>query len=287
MKRNIILFVAAAFALLLAASCNRKVEYQFGSYATLYHNNYSVAETIGELHIPVLVENTNGAEVQVSVKVDDGTAKDGIDYEVVSPVNGILSFAGDTDSLAVVIKITSFEGEFTGAKDFTVSIASATEGFTLGQLSKANVKIEDLDHPLARFVGDWAGDVMFATNPPTPLSTVLNIAIDANDDTYTKLIVTGWEAHPSYAGYALPVTAVYDSQKSTIYIPAGQAAWGVDGYGFVFYGFDGTNAVNLELAYDPNADTLTQMNYYGCYSTEGDDQGWWSLYQPGAVFTKQ
>ena len=287
MKRNIILFVAATVALLLAASCNRKVEYQFESYATLYNSSYAVAENVGELRIPVLVNNTNGADVQISVKVNEGKALDGVDYEVVSPANGLLSFTGETDSLDVVIKIIAFEGEFTGAKDFSVNITSATDGLSVGTINSANVIIQDLDHPLSMLVGQWEGTVQFATNPPTPLPAVLNIAIDEADETYSKVIIEGWEAHPSYAGYQLPIVGIYDAERSTLLVPPGQAAWGVDGYGFVFYGFDGSNAVNLELVYDPKTETLTQANYYGCYSTAGSDQGWWSLYQPGAVFTKK
>ena len=287
MKRNIILFVAATVALLLAASCNRKVEYQFESYATLYNSSYAVAENVGELRIPVLVNNTNGADVQISVKVNEGKALDGVDYEVVSPANGLLSFTGETDSLDVVIKIIAFEGEFTGAKDFSVNITSATDGLSVGTINSANVIIQDLDHPLSMLVGQWEGTVQFATNPPTPLPAVLNITIDETDETYSKVIIEGWEAHPNYGGYALPIVGIYDAERSTLLVPPGQAAWGVDGYGFVFYGFDGSNAVNLELVYDPKTETLTQANYYGCYSTAGSDQGWWSLYQPGAVFTKK
>ena len=287
MKRNIILFVAATVALLLAASCNRKVEYQFESYATLYNSSYAVAENVGELRIPVLVNNTNGADVQISVKVNEGKALDGVDYEVVSPANGLLSFTGETDSLDVVIKIIAFEGEFTGAKDFSVNITSATDGLSVGTINTANVIIQDLDHPLSMLAGQWEGTVQFASNPPTPLPAVLNIAIDETDETYSKVIIEGWEAHPNYGGYALPIVGIYDAKRSTLLVPPGQAAWGVDGYGFVFYGFDGSSAVNLELVYDPKTETLTQANYYGCYSTAGSDQGWWSLYQPGAVFTKK
>ena len=294
MKRNILFFVAAAFTLLLAASCNRKVEYQFTPYATVYHSNYEVKENVGELRIPVLVNNATGAEVQVAVKVAEGKAKEGVDYEVVSPVNGILTFSGETDSLDVVINITSFEGEFTGPKDFSVSIESLTDGLPLGLFAKANVKIEDLDHPLvvAGLVGEWNGQVNYATNPPTPLTTTLKTSVDPEDDTYTKLIVEGWEAHPSYGGYALPVTAVYDFDKSCLYILNGQPGWYVNSaYHFLFLAFVASRetATPLELVYDQAAGTLTQMGYYGAYNTIGapEDQGFYSLYVPGGVFTKK
>jgi len=280
------------FTLVLAASCNRKFEYEPMTYATLYHTSYSVDETVGEVRVPVLLNNSNGSEVQVSVKLNAGKAVEGVDYELISPASGILTFSGETDSLDVVIGITSFEGEFTGAKDFSLEISSLTAGVTVANVNTiARFNINDLDHPLSAFVGEWEGTLMFATNPPTPLPAVLSISIDEADETYTKMIIDGWEAHPSYKGYAVPVSAVYDASTSTVNVLAGQMAWNVSGYGFVFYGFDGSNVIDLRLAYDAEAGTLTQMDMYGCYNTvivvDESDLGWWSLYQSGTVFTKK
>ena len=289
MKRNILFFIAAVSALLLSVSCDRKYEYQELAYATLYKTSYSIAENIGQLKVPVLLNNAPGSDVQVSVNIIPGTAEKDTDYKLISPAGGVLTFSGDTDSLDVVIDITSFEGEFTGGKDFTIEIAALTDGVLNGKHTLAKVAIADLDHPLSPFEGEWQGTVYFASNPPQPLDVTLNLTIDSEDDTYTKMYLTGWEAHPSYGKYAVPVVAEFDSKSSTLSVKPGQAAWDVPGYGFVFYGFDGQNAVPLELKYNPTENTLTQINYYGCYCTSGsspDDLGWWTLYQPGAVFTK-
>ena len=123
MKRNILFFIAAVSALLLSVSCDRKYEYQELAYATLYKTSYSIAENIGQLKVPVLLNNAPGSDVQVSVKIIPGTAEKDTDYKLISPAGGVLTFSGDTDSLDVVIDITSFEGEFTGGKDFTIEIA--------------------------------------------------------------------------------------------------------------------------------------------------------------------
>lgn len=260
------------------------------TYATLYHTAYSVKETVGQVTVPVLLNNPTGSEVQMSVSVVGGNAVEGEDYEIVSPASGVLTFSGDTDSLAVVVDIISHEGEFTGGKDLSIQLSSLTSGVTVNNFNTCKISITDLDHPLSAFVGEWEGTLMFATNPPTPLSTVLNITIDAEDETYTKMIIDGWEAHPSYKGYAVPVTAVYDPAKSpNVHVLVGQVAWNVQGYGFTFFGYDGSSAVDLELAYDAEARTLTQLNMYGCYNTIGADEdlGWWSLYNAGTVFTKK
>lgn len=286
MKRNIILFVAAAVTLLLAASCNRKVEYQYEKYATLYHSSFTVAENAGELRIPVLVKNTKGADVQVSVKIAEGTAEEGVDYEVVSPANGILSFSGDTDSLDVVINLlTPDVGEFTGAKNFTVSVASATEGVGVGLISNANVTIDDIDHPLAAFIGTWTGD-MLGMFQSAKWPTTITISADPNGDPFTDLIFDGGinpyfvaaiGANPSF-------TAKVDGAVATVLAeqPMGYSD-------VVLLGFDHADpdaAANYDNAhFELQEDgTLVQLNAFGAYTPSG--KGFYEIYLGGAVFTK-
>ena len=192
MKRNIILFVAAAVALLSTVSCSRKVEYEFEAYATMYGASYSVSETAGEFKLPVLLQNATGSDVQITVNVAEGKAKEGVDYEVLSPANGILNFSGETDSLDVVIKIfDTFKEEFTGTKDFTVSIASATNGVNVGIINQTKVSIEDINHPLARFIGKWTGEMTgFFGNWPKA-ATTFTVSADPEGDPFTDLIVSG------------------------------------------------------------------------------------------------
>lgn len=286
MKRNIILFVAAAVTLLLAASCNRKVEYQYEKYATLYHSSFTVAENAGELRIPVLVKNTKGADVQVSVKIAEGTAVEGVDYEVVSPANGILSFSGDTDSLDVVINLlTPALGEFTGAKNFNVSVASATEGVGVGLISNANVIIDDIDHPLAAFIGTWTGD-MLGMFQSAKWPTTITISADPNGDPFTDLIFDGGinpyfvaaiGANPSF-------TAKVDGAVATVLAeqPMGYSD-------VVLLGFDHADpdaAANYDNAhFELQEDgTLVQLNAFGAYTPSG--KGFYEIYLGGAVFTK-
>ena len=287
MKRNIILFVAAAVTLLLAASCNRKVEYQYEKYATLYHSSFTVAENAGELRIPVLVKNTKGADVQVSVKIAEGSAEEGVDYEVVSPANGILSFSGDTDSLDVVINLlTPALGEFTGAKNFTVSVASATEGVGVGLISNANVTIDDIDHPLAAFIGSWTGEMvgMFGNWPKGP--STITVTADPNGDPFTDLIFDGGinpyfvaaiGANPSF-------TAKVDGNTVTVLAEQPMGYSDVVHLGFDHADPDAASSYDharFELQEDG---TLVQLNAFGAYTPSGS--GFYEIYLGGAVFTK-
>lgn len=290
MKRNIILFVAAAVTLLLAASCNRKVEYQYEKYATLYHSSFSVAENAGELRIPVLVNNTKGADVQVSVKVTEGKALEGVDYDVVSPANGILSFSGETDSLDVVVKIfDSFLGEFTGAKDFSVSIASATDGVIVGQLDNATVTINDLDHPMSSFIGYWSGTTTEEFSGSSITMTYDIIADPNKPDEYNRLILT--TVDPYVLGIEVKlegIATLNEDGTGEIVIPNNQPL-GMNlnvGPG-LYVGVDATSWANAssysDIYMNLNADgTMTLVNGYGVL----DDQYIYGFYQGGCTLTK-
>lgn len=288
MKRNIILFVAATVTLLLAASCNRKVEYQFEKYATLYRSSFSVAENAGELRIPVLVKNTKGADVQVSVKIAEGSAVEGVDYEVVSPANGILSFSGDTDSLDVVINIFSPDlGEFTGSKDFTLSIASATEGVKVGALHQAIVTIEDLDHPLAAVLGEYT-----ATGTSSASGTYSwGVKIDKHTD-LTKVNIIG------LADFGETLVGNITEDQTVITIPFGQS-YVASGYNTLFVGFGAGGyyapSGNLILTrtetgwnQSSDIDDPEMIWGYGALACDeaGTPLGWLDYVNPGVVLTK-
>lgn len=287
MKRNIILFVAAAFALLSAASCGRKVEYQFESYATMYSTAYTVAETIGEFQVPVLIQNPTGAEVQVSVKVTEGTAEEGVDYEVISPASGLLTFSGETDSLAVVVKINAFEGEFTGAKTFTVSIASATEGLPVGIFTQSTVTIDDLDHPLAAFIGQWKGTLAgYFGNWPAG-ETTINVKADPNGDPFKDLIFDGG-INPYFlaaVGANPDFSAEVNGNVATVLAeqPCGYSDVVTLGFNAADPGAaDSYDDIHFELQEDG---TLKLLNAYGAYTPSGG--GFYEIYLGDVVFTKQ
>lgn len=284
MKRNFIFLVVAACAL-LAASCNRKCDFEYVKYATFCTTSYNVAENAGEFSIPVVMMNGSG-DAQVSVALEALTAEEGADYELVTPANGILNFTGDTDTLNVVIAVTAYEGINTGNKAFNVNLTSLTDGVQCGNLNKVKVTIADLDHPLSGFVGDWDGAPVFASDPPEAIPTTLQISIDEEDETNTRMIIYGLEA--AYAQYAVPVYGIYDADRSIVTVQAGQKTMDVSPtYNFIFIGLDESwsNIINLEMKYDAAAGTLTTLNLYG--ALDNNSGSLFSVYEPGAVFTKK
>jgi hypothetical protein len=270
------------------ASCNRKVEYQFDTYATLYHSSFTVKEDAGEYSIPVLIQNAKGGDLQVAVNIAEGKAVEGVDYEVISPVNGILSFSGETDSLAVVVKIfDTFVGEFTGTKDFTVSISPATEGLTMGTISSARVMIDDLDHPLAAWIGSWTGEMTgFFGNWPKG-ATTFTVSADPEGDPFSDLIVSGGinpyfvaaaGANPDFSAKVVDNQLVVAAEQ-----PCGYSD-------VVLLGFNAPDP-NSADSYDharfemQEDGTLVQANAFGAYTPSGG--GFYEIYLGGAVFTKE
>lgn len=286
--KKILNIISVAVLVLIAASCDRKVEFQSETFATFYTNVYSVNEDAGKVSIPVLLYNPTGSEVQFSVKVNAGKAEEGKDFEIVSPANGILTFTGETDSLTIEISISDdFVGEFTGGKNFEIQLGSITEGTKVGNYNVASVNILDLDHPLAALIGEWEGTLVFADKAGTKFPVTLKTSSIDSDETYTKLYVEGLE--PAYAQYVTtPLEGVFDKATKTLTIPAGQLGMYVSSaYDFLFIGLDESwsSIINPRFLYDEATNTLTQLDTFGVM--DNNDGSIYSAYNAGAVFTKK
>lgn len=282
--------IAAAMALVLSASCNRNLEFQHETFATFDAVTFSVDETAGRVSVPVSIYNPTGSEIQVTVKAVDGKGVSGVDYDIVSPASGILTFSGDVTSQNIEVEITDFSGEFTGSKDFSIEIASATAGVTVGNLNTARFTIKDLDHPLAAFIGDWTGaplvDYFYGDQ------YTLNLTIIANDDdpTFSSVYVQNIDPYFASAGYNSnngfnTFLAVANAERTQLKLESGQPL----GYKTCqLLGFDGpdldTAGTTQYMLFDLNADgTLTIPNAFGVYNA---GEGWYSAYLGGLTLSK-
>lgn len=291
MKRNITLFVAAVFTL-LAVSCNRKVEYEYHTFATLYTTSYITNEGAGQIELPVILYNSTGSEAQVSVKLLEGKAVEGTDIELITPANGLLVFSGDTDTLKVVVGITSYEGELTGAKDFSVQLSSISPETKVGNVNTAKVTINDLDHPLYPYFGSWSGKTLEEVYTEAVQDVKFDIAEYPGN--YEKLYLTTIDPMmSSVVGYTKPIVltanAVLNSDMTgTLTIPMGQATGFEYSYGpWVYMGVDAASFNDAsgytDIVFNLNADgTMTVPNAYGIF----DDKYIWASYVGGFNLTK-
>jgi len=289
MKRFNIL--VAACALLLASACNREVEFQHETFVSLNSISYSVDETVGTVTVPVTIYNPTGAEVQVTVATTDINAESGVDYEIVSPASGLLTFSGEETTKNIEVAITDYTGEFTGSKDFKLQIACTTPGVTVGSFNTASFVIKDLDHPLSMFIGEWAGapliDYFYGDQ------YALNLTIVANDEdpTFSTLYIQNLD--PYFASNGINAAnscniflAQVTEDKKQLIIQSGQPV----GYKTCqLIGFDGPNLDTASttgyLIFDFNADgTLTIPNAFGVYNA---GEGWYSAYLGGLTLSKK
>ena len=292
MKKYIYLTLAV-LGLVLASSCGRKIEFEHISFATLQTGSYSFNENDGEVVIPVTIYNPMSTDMQITVKVIDGKAKEGVDFEMISPMSGILTFAPGEETQEVTIEIKEHAGELTGTKDFTLVIASATEGFQVGNINTAQIKIKDLDHPLKDFIGVWTG----STTGYSGYNYTWDITVEGNEDdpTYSTLVVSNLCPYTSIYGGLTPSVgyniyqATANPEKTQMIVENDQYIGTLDGEVLTLAGVD---APTLEAAQyysdivfhlSTDKKTLTVPNAYGPVGS----QGFWEIYPGPIVFAKK
>lgn len=287
MMKNIYLFISA-IALLLV-SCDRKVEFKHETFATLSTVRYTVREDAGEFTIPVTIYNPTGDEVQLIVKTDDETAVQDVDYEIVTPANGVLTFSGDESQKDVVIKLNHNKA-FQKSKTFYLSIAAADENFVIGNLNTATCVIKDAEHPLDMFIGEWKGTALSVFDG-TSYPLTVNISEDESDETYTKLKVDGLE--PMQLSSVTPLSGVVNAEKTQLTISGGQQIGYLDAYSsfFTFYPFAiaGENLnIGEALTITLKDGALSLDSVYGCLFTYTDGNEYvWDAYQISKPLTKK
>lgn len=256
MKANFKHIMAALAVVAMTASCDVTADFKCEKFISVDHTNYSISEDGGEVVIPVHVYHATHEEVQVSVTAVDGTAKAGVDYELVAPTSGLLNFPAGTDSVAVKISIKPQIGKYTGNLNFKIQVKSATDGVVNGNLTTATVTIRDLDHPLAAFLGDWT-----STGPLTTAGGVLpskKFTITANDDDITKVWVDNLDVmFADLNGLVAPdynrLPGEVNAEKTKITIEAfSEVGLGYWVAGMTTVAFENTKTTDIEIILNPD-----------------------------------
>lgn len=286
--KNIYLFISA-IALLLV-SCDRKVEFKHETFATLNTVRYTVREDAGEFTVPVTLYNPTGSEFQLIVSTTDSTAVQDVDYEILSPANGVLTFSGDETQKEIVIGL-NHNKSFQKSKLFYLSIAATDENLAVGKLNTATCVIKDAEHPLDMFIGEWKGTAN-SVYDGTPYVITVNISEDEDDETYTKLKIEGLE--PMQLSSVTALSGQVNAEKTEISILGGQQIGYVDAYQsfFTFYPFSiAGDSLNIgeKLTLTMQKDgTLTLDSIYGSLFTYTDGNEYvWDAYEVSKPLTKK
>lgn len=281
MKLNFKYTLATLALAALFASCDRTAEFKSEKFISVDNNSYSVTEVEGEVTIPVHVYNADNNEVNVSVTVLPGTAEEGADFEVVTPASGVLTFAAGETTKEVKVAIKSHEGVYTGNKNFAIQVASATEGVSVGKFDTSLITINDLDHPLSKFIGDWSGDF----NTGRGLYAGHTITIAPVEDDVTILYINNLEPYFATNGLVAPDYNVFvgdvNEDKTVITITVGQAIGYQSAYiiGTADAAGDAETA-DITIVYNEDG-TLTIPNFWGIYGG-----GWWNYCFGPTVLSK-
>jgi len=150
--------MAIAAAALSVAACN-KAEYKTANYVCFDSNRANIQEACGIYVIPVTLHNAS--DCIATYKITDGTAKAGVDYEIIDELgkpdkSGIVKVEGGRGF--IYVKVKDQTGILTKNLTFTVEIlASATDGVVVGATKTIACTIIDSDAGINMLIGDWYG----------------------------------------------------------------------------------------------------------------------------------
>ena len=212
--------------------------------------------------IPVTLGSISGVVSSVTIEVNDLTAKADENYILKS--GNTLNFTADNRTQYIEFEIIDIPGEFTGDFSFSIKITNGGS-VNIGSDNKCTVKISDVDHPLAKLLGNYMGEGNSYFDGPYPV----NPTIDKDPDDVTKVWIRNF-----FYGQNVPFYGIVNQDMTELMIPAGQTTTmnGSETYAvmvgwFVFY-YDNGN-VNEDL---PDEDYDIPDGYNLIINIE-DDEG--------------
>lgn len=194
------------------------------------------------LKVPVTLASVAGIEENVSFRVVEGTAKAGVNYELLT-TSGVLSFNAENRTQYIEFEILQ-DGKFTGDISFTIGFVN-TNSVKQGAENTCVVTIGDIDHPLAAMFGTYT--FSGKDEEGTPVTWSVQIYKDDADVNRVWLLnlpnpVNGFET----AG--IDFYGTVDDDMTTITIPFGQItpSFNYNGQDVILYGV--TPPENIEQA---------------------------------------
>jgi hypothetical protein len=232
MKKIYTLSLAAIALLMSLSSCNRKDVF-VGDFCFVTFDNstaYAVREDTPSIELPVrVIKNTQKKAFSVTVAGIDGTAKNGINYRIVEPENGVLNFTGEDLVKNIVVEPIKVDGYVEpGFVNFSIRLETATNGVALGGLDEATITLNDADHPLASIIG------AYAATGANGAAWTLNLSTDEKDVTLVWIDAI----MPYWVGKSYPIKGIVSDDLKTITIPNAQVNK-YSGYDIGCYKFDG------------------------------------------------
>lgn len=212
---------------LAAASCDdynsAPVFDDDNAFVELGKTSVMVSEDGGTISIPVTLASVAGIADNVSYGAVDGTAKEGVDFELVDG-SAMLKFDAQNRTQYIQVKIIERPGEYTGDLRFSIELKSAGT-VDLGMNKVCTISITDNDHPLASILGSYTATSLNYGSAAQTWS--LNISKDPDDVTVVHIdaITPGCIDYASWGDWSY--TGQVSEDLNTITLGAGQTceAW--------------------------------------------------------------
>lgn len=190
------------------------------------------------LKVPVTLASVAGIEENVSFRVVEGTAKEGVNYELLT-TSGVLSFNAENRTRYIEFEILQ-DGKFTGDLKFTVEFVN-TNSVKQGAENTCVVTIGDIDHPFSALFGTYTfTGTSYYDNEISWTATMYKDESDVNRIWILNLpgLSNGFETVVDYYG-------TVDDDMTTITIPFNQTtpSYQYQGYDVFLYGIDAETKV--------------------------------------------
>ncbi len=290
--KKIKLYLSILISLAFFSACDQLNDYpefdDANAFVAFTSERISVKEDADSVLVPIRLTSLAAKSTSVTYEIIDGTALKGLDYDVPDGAS-VISFDGSKPVMSINIDILPHIGKFTGDLNFKVVIKSVP-GLKIGSNDTTIVTINDIDHPLSAFLGEYAvkGPNYFSSRPDN-----WNVIIEKDPDgDLTKV----WISNLVVSGTNLKVYGVVNAEKNKIEIPVGQKIVNSTTYtSVVLAGFDDPDVDIAGLLPEGSKITmnLTQETPvvftmdlpFGSHIEDVDN--WYSIVLAGATFTKK
>lgn len=154
MRKILSLLTISLLVFFTACDLNTAPEFDDNDAFVAFDNAaMSIAEDKGTLKIPVTLASVKGLSASIDFELVDSTAKLGENYNLVNETT-TLTFDAQNRTQFIEISIVDNPGVFTGDLRFVVKLSE--DGTVKPSVENTcTVTIQDKDHPLSAFFGEW------------------------------------------------------------------------------------------------------------------------------------
>lgn len=272
---------------LLTVSCNLNENPKFDdkdAFVAFDNATMTVSESVGTIKVPVTLASVKGIAATISYQAVNGTAKSGVNYELLDGA-GTLTFSAEERTQYITVKINKIAG-YTGDLKFSLTFKEGgLGGLNEGAENKCVITIADNDHPLTFILGSYAAS---GESTRGHYDWTVTLSKDASD--VSVVWIANLEPYFASNGYVAPTYNYFygtvNAAKTTITIPKGQSV----GYNdVVLNGLNDPDPFkgdfdNMTIAINTSGSVLTIANAWGAFNSANQ---YYCMVNGGATMNKK